>query len=76
MKTLRRVLILFMIFFCIVSVIPFVREVRELVRGFGDPSADMSRLISALIARVLVTLSFAWFAIAMWKKNRLPEKPT
>ncbi len=74
MKILRAVLIVFMTLFCVFSAIPLVHEVSEAARSMNDPAVEWSRIIGALVGRMLVCVFFAWLAIAMWKKNRRSAK--
>jgi hypothetical protein len=73
MKIVRRALVAFMAFFCVIGAIPLVPEIREAVRSFGDPGADTSRAVVAVVVRLTVCVFFAWLALATWRKNSRSE---
>ena len=70
MKILRIVLIAFMVFVSIFHAIELSRAVMEATRGFNRLEAYTPK-IAAVVGRFLGCVLYAWFAIALWKKNRL-----
>lgn len=61
---------MFMAFFCCLSMIELVGEVPVARRGFHDPSASAPEIRGTLVVRSPVSVFFRWFAVAIWNKDQ------